>query len=61
MAWVAVDKNGSEYVYQFKPFRGNSEIWVASEDDQYVSLPEGSIKKLIGFKITWESEPVELK
>ena len=29
--------------------------------DDWVSLPKGSIKKLIGRELTWEDEPVELK
>ena len=26
-----------------------------------ITLPKGSIEKLIGKKLTWEDEPVELK
>lgn len=29
--------------------------------DDWVSLPKGSIKKLIGRELSWEDEPVELK
>lgn len=29
--------------------------------DDWVNLPKGSIKKLIGRELTWEDEPVELK
>lgn len=29
--------------------------------DDWVSLPKGSIKKLIGRELTWKDEPVELK
>ena len=30
-------------------------------DNPTISLPKGSIEKLIGRKLTWEDEPVELK
>ena len=29
--------------------------------DDWVILPKGSIKKLIGKELTWEDEPVELR
>lgn len=30
-------------------------------DDDWVDLPKGSIKKLIGRELSWSDEPVELK
>ena len=62
MAWVAVDKNGDEYVYSSKPYRDcckGLELWMSIGD--CVELPQGSIKKLIGKELTWNNEPVELK
>lgn len=62
MVWLAVDKNGDEYVYSFKPDREYYEglgLWMSTEDN--VQLPKGSIKKLIGRELTWSDEPVELK
>lgn len=69
MAWVAVDKNEKEHVYQSLPIRliddepfGNQ--WMLSSTSlvtHWVELPKGSIEKLIGKKLTWEDEPVELK
>ena len=44
MAWVAVNKDGAEFIY-----------------DDYVRLPKGYIKKLIGKGLSWEDEPVELE
>ena len=29
--------------------------------DDWINLPKGSIKKLIGRELSWEDEPVELK
>ena len=60
MAWLAVDLNGSEWVYGCKPKKMNT-IWTNSVvDTMYLKLPNGSIEKLIGRKLTWEDEPVEL-
>jgi hypothetical protein len=65
MAWVAVDRSGSEYVYTETPVRDRlREYWmpVISDDaDSFVRLPLGSIEKLIGRKMIWDDEPVELK
>lgn len=65
MAWVAVDKDCTETIYYLKPER-KTEYWVAEENQpEYyrdaIELPQGSIKKLIGRKLTWKDEPVELK
>lgn len=58
MAWVAVDKDGSEWIYNSKPHR-EDESWV----DDYlnlVPLPKGAIKKLIGKELGWEDNPEEV-
>lgn len=60
MAWVAVDKDGSECVYQDKPIRKNELFDRREYESELVLLPKGSIKKLIGRELTWEDEPVEL-
>lgn len=78
MAWVAVNKDGVEFIYEEKPTRGKN-YWepaiigqapsfddCGEEDydniyDDYVRLPHGSIKKLIGRELSWKDEPVELE
>ena len=65
MAWVAVHKNGEESIFEDKPSRLDrywSDLhWI---DDQYydsdILLPKGTIEKLIGRKLSWKDEPVEL-
>ena len=57
MAWLSVDKDGAEFFSILKPDRGIVE-WVTVSN--YVELPRGSIAKLIGRKLTWDDEPVEL-
>ena len=65
-AWVAVDADGSEWIFTENPYRykepkrkgyGN---WLVS-DGNYMELPKGSIKALIGRELSWNDEPVELK
>ena len=68
MAWVAVHKNGEEGIFANKPSRGVKLEWWYDEVkdggiiyDTEISLPKGSIKKLIGRDLDWSNEPVELK
>jgi len=44
MAWLAVDRDGTEYVYNQKPTKDVS-LWYA---EQAVDLPKGTVKKLVG-------------
>lgn len=59
MVYLAVDNSGIECIFRLKPTRSRI-IWLHS-DENYVDLPDGSIEKLIGRKLTWKDEPVELK
>lgn len=66
MAWLACDRDGSEYIYEERPDRADTRwsIWCrpfTGEIMNHVELPKGSIKKLIGRELKWEDEPVELK
>lgn len=68
MAWVAVHKNGEESIFDRKPKRTiTNNYWIDEQFlgegyyDSDISLPKGSIKKLIGKDLTWQDEPVELK
>ena len=65
-AWVAVDADGSEWIFTENPYRyeeptrkGYGNLLVS--DGNYMELPKGSIKALIGRELTWNDEPVELK
>lgn len=68
MAWLAVDEDGTEWIYdQVMPYREDGEdFWRANYDkhgESYsqIYLPSGTIRKLIGRELTWEDEPYELK
>jgi len=58
MAYAAVDQDGTECLYNYEPYRTDNG-W--NEEEGCVELPKGVIEKLIGRKITWDDEPVELK
>ena len=58
MAWLAVDKDNSEYMYKEKPTRYSDKYW--ESDYAYIHICYGSIKRLIGRELTWEDEPVEI-
>ena len=62
MAWVAVDKGGRECIYQFRPIKRemDGELMPRYEYSMCLTLPKGSIKKLIGKDLTWQDKPVEL-
>lgn len=59
MAWVAVDKDNTEYIYEDEPLRTEIGCWWSYLG--VVRIPNGNIKKLIGRKLSWNDEPVELK
>lgn len=64
MAWVAVDKDGTENKYSVKPkrhYNGILYLYTTKGKGIKTELPQGSIKKLIGRTLTWEDQPVELK
>lgn len=66
MAWVAVNRYGDEYIFEAFPERLTC-VWAPTFCEyqdrvyDYVELPKGTIKKLIGRELSWEDEPVELK
>ena len=63
--WVAVDKDGTEWIFNNKPSRYKYEkedAWDTQVgDDKQIQLPKGSIKALIGRELSWSDEAVELK
>ena len=66
MAWLTVDKDGSEWVWNCRTlrnkYRGRWESLYSEEGEyQSVELPKGSIEKLIGRILTWADEPYEME
>lgn len=63
MAWVAVDRDGSEIISESDNLiKIDNSFWANGENlmDAPIYLPYGAIQKLIGRKLTWEDEPVKL-
>ena len=60
MAFVAVDKNGSEYIYKHYPQKDLKFNVYRGFDDEDMELPSGTIKKLIGRDLIFDDDPVEL-
>lgn len=62
MAYVAVDRDGTEFIYSHLPERWNGVCWSVPEYlfGHEISLPPGTIRKLIGRDLTWSDDPVEL-
>lgn len=67
MAWIAVNKNGDEILFENKP-EGNENkgCWEAAYD-KVLDKPSGYIELPKGFinwprrKLTWKDEPLEIK
>ena len=60
MAWLAVNDSGVEAVYENKPCRNDENGYFSPVNGHYVTIPRGSIQKLIGRELTWDDEPVEI-
>ena len=64
MAYLCVDKSG-EYIANDVPVRDFRNEWNGWEDFYskctLISIPKGTIKKLIGKEMTWEDEPICLE
>lgn len=61
MGYVAVSKEGQEFVSESELIRGK--YWwklLKGAGTDIIFLPKGSIKKLIGKDLTWDDEPVKL-
>ena len=62
MAWLAVDKDGSEYIYDFEPIRDlQVDRWDSATDHSWwIELPKGTIEKIVGRKLSWQDIPVKI-
>lgn len=64
--YVAVDEDGTENMSNDILVRettivGNEGYWTTLQSNSgLITLPVGTIRKLIGRDLTWEDEPVEL-
>ncbi len=58
-AWIAVDTNGGEYIYNKKPSR-NSDCFVISNSRDLFSASKGASLILTGKQMTFDDEPFEI-
>lgn len=60
MTYLAVNKDGKELICDTLPIRGTDKWELPNAIfDSMVTLPNGTIKKLIGKELTWNDEPVK--
>lgn len=73
MAWVAVDKYGNENIFSIKPLR-TKQFWEIPFEKYYddngsnvyyyhgedIILPKGTIRKILGYELTWDNDPVQI-
>lgn len=58
--WVAVDKGGTECLYKDKPVRSEERnSWLPSSIS-FILLPRGTVERMLGYKLTWENEPIKI-
>lgn len=61
MTWLAVDENGDENIFDIEPVRAWSKWDIPTNRSWWIELPKGTIEKIIGRKLTWKDNPVEIK
>ena len=57
--WLAVDEDGLEFVYKKRPTRVK-DCWGCESNMAYVQAPEGTIKRLLDYPLTWEDDCQEI-
>lgn len=60
MAYLAVDSNGDELIFQFHPIKTDIKYIPLYTYSMWLVLPKGSIKKLINRELTWNDNPVKI-
>lgn len=66
MAWLAIDLDNDEYIFDNKPYLDEQYQVYTDADEDYglqdtsIQLPEGMIEKMLGRKLTFEDGPVEI-
>lgn len=61
MAYLACDEDGQECIFDEEPYR-YVDGWECMDEiyGNVVTLPKGSIAKLIGKELTWEDKPFKI-
>ena len=63
MAWLVVDGDGTEIIFDVKPKRSKEgKIWQLPSRyslRSVIYLKKSTIEKIIGRKMTWDDEPIK--
>lgn len=57
--FLAVDKDGDEYIYSSRPSR-RSIVWVHAVGGSCVIVPKGTIQRLLNYPLTWDDDCQEI-
>lgn len=57
MFYLAVDKNGDEYMYTDRPLREDENEWIGNGSYE---LPKGAIADILQYPLTWDDEAQEI-
>ncbi len=60
MSHIAVDRNGSEWIFDQKPCRSANGYWITRHICSCVRVPNGTAEKILGKKLTWDDSPAKL-
>lgn len=63
MAYVAVDRDGTEKIFNKQPKRtyyNGLGGWAQRPNSHRIILPQGTIEKLLGYRLEWKDEAVEI-
>lgn len=59
MPYLAVDLDGSEWIYAKEPEK--KEKYYVPVSDECIRLPDNTIKRIIGRTLTFKDKPVKIK
>ena len=57
--WLAVDKDGEEWIYRKSPTKAKY-FWFHESDNTYVKVPKGTIQRLLNYPLTWDDDCQEI-
>ena len=57
--FLAINKDGKEWIYEEKPVRHtNSDFWISNS--WYIKVPKGTIQRLLDYPLTWDDDCQEI-
>lgn len=61
--WATVEKNGDEFFYSGKPVwnEEDQEWYLGNENDKYIQVPKGTIRRLTGIFLQYTDDPIKIQ